>query len=104
MWRLLGLVVGIWCLDGGADAAQERHLKNMLVSNSKLKEIQLRMMKGQIRPDWDPMIDQYEESILGHSFDPENEENTLKSLTNVNTPLVIRVPATPEIYLAALRH
>lgn len=104
MWRILGLAMGIMGRIGDIDVEQMKHLRNMRVSNSQLREVQLRMMKGEIRPDWDPMIDQYEEHISGHSFDPENNENTLKSLKNVNTPLVIRVPATEDLYLAAIRH
>lgn len=81
-----------------------QHLKNLAVSNTKLKEVQMRMMEGEITMDRDPMIEGYEERISGHSFDPENDENTLKAIKNINTPVIIRIPAAPAFYLGAVHH
>ncbi|KAI4291542.1 hypothetical protein PAPHI01_0816 [Pancytospora philotis] len=86
------------------DAAVRQHIKRLKVSNSELKRVQRGMMKGKIELDYDPLLQGYEQRIAGHVFDPENDENTLKAIKNINTPLTMRVLAGPAVYLAAMHH
>lgn len=76
----------------------------MSVPNSKIKQIQMKLLSKKVTLFNDPMIDDYNEKIRGTSLDFENDENTMKAIKNINTPLLIRVPANTDLYQELMTH
>ena len=80
------------------------HMEALTVSNSELKRTMRQLLSAPITADSDPLVDGYNRTIRGTALDFENRENTLKEVQNINTPLLLRVPATRELYVELLHH
>lgn len=85
-------------------SSHKKHMMALGVSNSEIKKIQLDLMNEPVTPFRDPMIDDYDKLYKDTPKDIENDENTLKEVANINTPVIIRVKATPELYRKLLMH
>lgn len=85
-------------------APPDQHLKALAFSNKDLNNLLLNLMSAKISLNNDPMVEGYQQFVSGKYFDPENDENTLKGVMNVNTPILIRKPATQAFYLKAMHH
>lgn len=84
--------------------SRKMHLKAMAVPNSKIKQVQMSLLSKKITLFNDPMIDDYNEKIRDTPLDFENDENTMKAIKNINTPLLIRVPASRDLYQELMLH
>lgn len=85
-------------------AEHKKHVEALTVPNSEIKDIQLSLMSKPVTLYEDPMINEYNRDYRGTALDIENDENTMKAIKNINTPLLIRVPANFSVYQDLLLH
>lgn len=106
--RTIGIPQHIWlvimCLFTAILGNAVDNSNYMPLSSPELRRVINHLMAQKITPDNDLLLETYLRQYRGKYNDPFNDANTLKSITNMNIPIIVLKRAPDEVYARIAKH